>query len=181
VTKNGAWGRVRYLDTVSGFYAGDIATNLYSTSAIIYRILRVTNASVNSPKRLNNTVRILAESGILYTSMTILNLIGITLDDSNADNSAIALFSLISDALNFSMAAITFNLILIRVNQDRIRFTKSFQSTARTGDAGKPLSGLRFRTAQSTELTSTMADSQATQPQANEEHHAEQEEHARED
>ena len=45
------------------------------TGAIIYRILRVVKASGNRPKRLHNTARILAESGILYTSITVVNLI----------------------------------------------------------------------------------------------------------
>jgi hypothetical protein len=55
------------------------------TGAIIYRILRVANASGNRPKRLYKIVWILAESGILYTSMTAFTLIGIILEGKDVD------------------------------------------------------------------------------------------------
>ena len=73
-----------------GFYSSNIATNLFSTGtaslfcfviwqvaigAIIYRIIRVANASGNHPKRLHNTARILGESGTLYTLTTVFVLI----------------------------------------------------------------------------------------------------------
>ena len=76
------------------------------------------------------------------------------------------------------MAGITFNIILIRVYKDRLRLTDSH---ADTGDANrdKTLSELRFPTAHST-TNGTMPESQASL-QANEEHRAEQDDHARGD
>jgi hypothetical protein len=87
---------IKDVDTQIAFYSSNIATNVFSTcmtirsvlffdltefatGAIIYRILGVANASGNRPKRLHNVARILVESGILYTSAAIFNLIGVTL------------------------------------------------------------------------------------------------------
>jgi hypothetical protein len=75
------------------------------------------------------------------------------------------------------MAGITFNIIIIRVHQDRLRLTDSL-STADTGDANMDgaLSALPFRSAHST-TNHTAAESQATD-QVNEEHRAEKDDHA---
>jgi hypothetical protein len=71
------------------------------------------------------------------------------------------------------MASITFNIIIIRVYQDRLHLT---DSNADTGDANrdKTLSGLRFRTAHST-ANGTIPESQASR-QGNKEGRAEQDE-----
>ena len=76
------------------------------------------------------------------------------------------------------MAGITFNTILIRIYRDRLRLADSH---ADTGDANRneTLSGLRFRTAHSA-TNHTMSESQVSH-QANEEHCAEQDGHARGD
>ena len=90
---NSAWRAFfKLFDMTTVFFSCNIATNLFSTcmttlfclncfviqqvatGAIIYQILRVANASGNRSKRLYNTARILAESGILYTSMTVFHL-----------------------------------------------------------------------------------------------------------
>jgi hypothetical protein len=70
------------------------------------------------------------------------------------------------------MGGITFNIIIIRVYQDRLRLT---DSNADTGDAhrDKMLSGLRLRTAHST------TNGTVPENQVNEEHHAEKDDHAR--
>jgi hypothetical protein len=76
------------------------------------------------------------------------------------------------------MAGITFNIIIIRVYQDRLRLT---DSNANTGDANrdKTLSGLRFRAAHST-TNGMMPESQASRL-ANEENRAERDDHAKGD
>jgi hypothetical protein len=152
---------VRVLHAEIGFYSSNIATNLFSTCAIIYRIIRVANASRNRSKRLYNTARILAESGILYTSMTVFCLIGLILvthPDGGRD-----FLSSMASTINYSIAGITFNIILIRVYRDRLRLTDSYADTS---------------TLFTTDLTTP--ESQATH-QANEEHCAAQDGHARGD
>ncbi|KAM6502577.1 hypothetical protein JOM56_002554 [Amanita muscaria] len=106
------------------FYCANIATNIYATcmdelpsSVLALNLPNVAKGigSANSSKRLHRVSRILTESGILYTSTSVLSLIGaITIRWPE-----LGLFSNLTSVLNFSMAGITFNLILIRVAQDR--------------------------------------------------------------
>jgi len=99
------------------FYCANIATNIYATSAIVLRILKVAKGtgSSNSSKRLYHVSRILTESGILYTSTSVLSLVGAI----KMRWIELSLFSILTSIVNFSMTGITFNLILIRVAQDR--------------------------------------------------------------
>ncbi|KIL57767.1 hypothetical protein M378DRAFT_87419, partial [Amanita muscaria Koide BX008] len=89
-------------------------------AAIIYRIWCTTKASGGSPKRLNYIMRILAESGALYTSTIIFSPVGPVLASGNDPTWVYYLIGDISDPINFSMAGISFNLLLIRVNQSRV-------------------------------------------------------------
>ncbi|KAM6492998.1 hypothetical protein JOM56_011132 [Amanita muscaria] len=96
------------------FSSCNFVTNLYATSAIVYRLWHVARASSN--RRLSilyRICRIVATTGILYT-WTCLPLLATVLLLPK-DLGAYLLF----DALNFSMAGITFNLFLIRVGQLR--------------------------------------------------------------
>ncbi|KIL57873.1 hypothetical protein M378DRAFT_359464 [Amanita muscaria Koide BX008] len=107
-----------------GLYVCNIATTIYTTTAIIYRIWytsRKTSGSL-SPKRLNYIMRILAESGILYTCTAMFRLAGAVLVSvTRTDAIWVNCFiNDISDAINFSMAGISFNLLLIRVYQSRV-------------------------------------------------------------
>jgi len=147
---------VRSADALIGLYASNIATNVFSTSAIIYKIVSVTNNSGRS-KRFHNTVRILAESGIIYALMTVFALIGSILEATwDPNNCKGCLIMAISDVTNFSVAGITFNLILIRVNQDRARVTDTY---ADTGDVNKkePISRLRFQTNLTTQTSTNVS------------------------
>ncbi|KIL60003.1 hypothetical protein M378DRAFT_960345 [Amanita muscaria Koide BX008] len=97
------------------FSSCNFVTNLYATSAIVYRLWHITRAS-SSNRRLSilyRICRIVATTGILYT-WTCLPLLATVLLLPK-DLGAYLLF----DALNFSMAGITFNLFLIRVGQLR--------------------------------------------------------------
>jgi len=95
------------------FFSSNIITNVYATSAITYRISRAAMQNCGNSAPLLNISRILAESGALYTLTSALALI------ANAINTQyrydLNLFRYISIAINFSMAGIAFNLILIRV------------------------------------------------------------------
>jgi len=167
-----------FLDLQNGFFAGNIATNIFSTCAIIYRILHVANASGCTSKRLYNAARILAESGLLYTLTTVFLLIGIILGNRDPNSGRTYLVNGILGAINYSTAGITFNIILIRVYQDRLRLRDSY-ATAGAANGTKTLSGMRFHTAHST-INRTMIEMQfAHQP--NEEYCAEQDSHARGD
>jgi len=144
---------VRSADALIGLYASNIATNVFSTSAIIYKILSIGGRS----KRIHNTIRILAESGIIYALMTVFALIGSILEATwDPNNCKGCLIMAISDVTNFSIAGITFNLILIRVNQDRARVTDTYTEP---GDANKreTTPRLRFHTNSTTQMSTCLS------------------------
>ncbi|KIL60204.1 hypothetical protein M378DRAFT_168341 [Amanita muscaria Koide BX008] len=119
---------------ITGLYGCNIATTVYSTAAIIYRIWSAARNSGGSPRRLIYTMRILAESGILYTSTSVFSLVG-TLLIGRSDRTWIdLLISDLSDAISLSMASISFNLILIRVYQSRVEVQDMYRS-ADSGNA----------------------------------------------
>ncbi|KIL64723.1 hypothetical protein M378DRAFT_11283 [Amanita muscaria Koide BX008] len=99
-----------YLACVTTFYVGNITLNVYATVAIIYRILRVPNRS----RRLRKTCRIIIESGLLYTLPTLVYAITVTILLGKSDP-----ITSLADAIKFSMTGIAFNLLLIRVYEER--------------------------------------------------------------
>jgi len=130
-----------------GFFACNIAINIYATTAIVYRIVSITRISHIPSTRLSQTWRIIAESGALYTLSTVVNLVAtvlVGLDDR------FNLFQVVADPINFSMAGIAFNLILIRVGQQRV-IDENKSSVAKPSQW---LSTLRFRNTKVTESSS---------------------------
>ncbi|KIL60216.1 hypothetical protein M378DRAFT_84071, partial [Amanita muscaria Koide BX008] len=124
------------MKATTGLYACNIAITVYTTAAIIYRILSSRRNSGGIHKRLNNAMRILVESGVLYTSMIIFGLVGVMLDARNNSTWVESLIVSISDAMAFSMGGISFNLILIRVYQSRVESRDSFADSSH--DYGLP-------------------------------------------
>ncbi|KIL63023.1 hypothetical protein M378DRAFT_80336 [Amanita muscaria Koide BX008] len=123
------------LKALIGLYACNIVITVYTTTAIIYRIFSTRNAS--GGKRLNYVMRILAESGILYTSTIIFRLVGVLLVTGNSSTWVEWVIAGISDSI---VAGITFNLILIRVYQSRVELQDSL--TYSSGE--RALSGTHF-------------------------------------
>ena len=84
LTRAIAMGGVSISNIVTNLYitCADTATDEFnsdsSIGAITYRILSVASASAHQ-KRLRNTARVIAESGILFTSTTIIFVIGLLL------------------------------------------------------------------------------------------------------
>ncbi|KAF8626739.1 hypothetical protein AX15_004716 [Amanita polypyramis BW_CC] len=123
-----------------GFFACNIVINIYATTAIVYRIVRVTKGSVSRSKCLHRTWRIVAEAGVPYTTSTLINLTAIILTNRYPKYIPYALLEAAADPINVTMAGISFNLILIRVGQQRRQ---------RTVDQG--ISMIQFHSAEVTE------------------------------
>ncbi|KAF8622792.1 hypothetical protein AX15_006722 [Amanita polypyramis BW_CC] len=142
-----------------GFFSCNIATNIYATTAIVYRIVQVTKNSVLGSGRLHRTWRIIAESGVLYTTATIINLIGASLVSRSPAYEPYVLFQATVDPININMAGIAFNLILIRVGQQRQQGTVDYDKSSDpqlANDKSRPiLSVIRFHNAEGTSSTST--------------------------
>ncbi|KAF8632098.1 hypothetical protein AX15_002051 [Amanita polypyramis BW_CC] len=136
---------------LNSFLACNITINIYATTAIVYRIVRVTKNGVARFERLRGTWRIIAESGVLYTTSTMLNLIAITLVGQNPTYERYVFFQAITDPINITMAGIAYNLILIRVGQQRQQETvdqgKSLDSQVIKDKEGQALSTLQFHNA----------------------------------
>jgi hypothetical protein len=121
-----------------------IAINIYATSAIVWRILRVAKGTGTNPTRLYNACRTLVESGGLFTATSIANMIAIFVQSGFVGG--------ITDAINFSMSGIAFNLILIRVYAQRVDGRVNGRANGRDGLADsqqentKAISALRFQT-----------------------------------
>jgi hypothetical protein len=99
------------------FYTCNITTTVYTTCAIIYRIRSFVKDSIGCKKHLHHGARIIAESGILYTSATIIYVIGLFLGNESSRSFA---FQHVFGAINYATAGITFHLIVIRINQNRV-------------------------------------------------------------
>ncbi|KAM6499764.1 hypothetical protein JOM56_005272 [Amanita muscaria] len=135
------------LKAAIGLYACNIAITIYTTTAIIYRILSSRRNSGGNQRRLNYAMRILAESGILYTSMIIFSLIGEILSARSDSTWAEWFINDISDPMAFSTGCISFNLLLIRVYQSRVELRNSF---ADSRDDYYGISGIQFNNPQIT-------------------------------
>ncbi|KIL61473.1 hypothetical protein M378DRAFT_82541 [Amanita muscaria Koide BX008] len=115
-------------ESITVAYVCNIATTIYTTTAIIYRIWCTTKASGSSPKRLTYIMRILAESGILYTSTSALSLVGSVLvikKDPTWVENLINDIAAVIVGLSFPMAGIALNVLLIRVNLGRVELRDS--------------------------------------------------------
>ncbi|KIL61591.1 hypothetical protein M378DRAFT_129682 [Amanita muscaria Koide BX008] len=134
---------------LTGLYGCIIGTSTYTTTAIIYRIWYARKTSGSSPKRLNYLMRILAESGILYTSTIIFSLATSLIVSGNDSTWVEVLIYEISDAISFCMAGISYNLILIRVYQSRVELRDTLADSRNVGGENT-LSGMRFNNAQIT-------------------------------
>ncbi|KAM6492056.1 hypothetical protein JOM56_011780 [Amanita muscaria] len=112
------------------FYCSNILTNVYATGAIIYRIFKAANHRQSGLHKISRT---LFESGFLYTLTSSMNLVSSIVV-------APPIMRYISDAINFSMTGITFNLIIIRVRQQRYDYVADTRNSTATPHP----SGLKF-------------------------------------
>jgi len=100
--------QVENMAVVGSYYAATIAINVYATSAITFLIWR---NSLPGRKFARFAIRVIAESGLLYTLTSIASFC-MVFPSSPVGYS-------IASAINFPTAGIAFNLILIRVAQNR--------------------------------------------------------------
>ncbi|KIL59304.1 hypothetical protein M378DRAFT_169473 [Amanita muscaria Koide BX008] len=119
----------RILPAAAIFYCCNFATNLYTTSAIIYRVRRIANANNNGQSILYRVCRIVAGTGVLYASTSLAVVVATFL----MPNDPVA-YS-VCNAINFSMAGIAFNLLLIRVGQ--LRADNEMEVCASTPDVNR--------------------------------------------
>ncbi|KAF8342378.1 hypothetical protein F5887DRAFT_1076177 [Amanita rubescens] len=97
----------QFLGILESNYASTIAINIYATSVIILKIW--TKSFPRSLSRLS--IRVIAESGLLYTLASIAAFCALLLSPDTA--------FLIANAISFPTSLIAYNLILIRVAQNR--------------------------------------------------------------
>ncbi|KIL63900.1 hypothetical protein M378DRAFT_163838 [Amanita muscaria Koide BX008] len=108
------------------FFICEIAINVYATSAIALRIIRVTKwDGRRNSGRLYKIGLILVESGVLFTITCVLSLCLKVLATGMGN-----LTSFIMNAINLNTAGITFNLILIRVGKEKLRPSEASQAYA---------------------------------------------------
>ncbi|KAF8631690.1 hypothetical protein AX17_005038, partial [Amanita inopinata Kibby_2008] len=98
------------------FWSCTIALTIYTTSAIVYCIWNVSKSSYipqASKRRFRFAVRIIVESGLMYTTTTIMAFGAAIANNFNA--------VLITSAMSFQTIGIAFNLIIIRVMKERVQ------------------------------------------------------------
>lgn len=100
------------------FYVCNFATNVYASSAIVYRVW---NSAMTTDRhsRLYEVCRTISGTGILYSLTSLLSLVAAFW--AIHDNFPLALIN----AINFPTACITYNLVIIRVGQLRAGPTTS--------------------------------------------------------
>jgi len=112
----------------ASFYCCDIAINVFTTAAIILRIRRLAVNSNFYSTPVYTTCKILAQFGFLYAITTTLALIGLLVDVK----ASIDVMRFILDSIMITMPGITFNLIQIRIHQERASAIDPILSRART-------------------------------------------------
>ncbi|PFH47450.1 hypothetical protein AMATHDRAFT_50317 [Amanita thiersii Skay4041] len=113
----------------NGFLSCTIGINIYATTAIILRIWWVVKKkSSDSARGLRFIIRVVADSGLLYTLTAIVYLITWLIEEVATD-SPHQIAEMIGTAINIPMIGIAFNLILIRVAQQRARMELILHST----------------------------------------------------
>lgn len=104
----------RVVRVIQAFYSCNIANNVYTTLAIVFRIIRVARGSgSNNSGYLFFICRTLTESGILFALTSLMVFVTVVYPSSKPSAPSVA------EAINFSVAGITFNLILIRAGRHR--------------------------------------------------------------
>jgi len=106
-----------WMHALQVFYSFNFAINCYATAAIVYRIRSVARESNTRSSPLHNVCRIVAGTGIMYTFTSL------ALLTSSFKAAQDPFPFLLCDAINFPMAGITFNLLLIRAGQLRANQT----------------------------------------------------------
>ncbi|GLB42147.1 hypothetical protein LshimejAT787_1101620 [Lyophyllum shimeji] len=117
---------------IIGFWSATIALNLYATTMIVIRIWRVVNETamthrlfpfcpVQPQSRLQNIMRIIIESGLVYTLSTVI-VFATLLSGSNS--------IFITSAAEIQVIGIAFNLILIRAKSASELATENVDYTA---------------------------------------------------
>ncbi|EKM60639.1 uncharacterized protein PHACADRAFT_246673 [Phanerochaete carnosa HHB-10118-sp] len=135
-----------WLDTIT---ACTLLVNVLVTSLIVWRIWRVRSkaaAATVHPHRLSRLMRIILDSGLLYTVCVVI-FFGTTLAGSNAQYG-------VSDVV-VQVIGITFNLIIIRVNNGTAAEAKQFTTTSGALHSIRsfPLRFLRTQTLDQTAFT----------------------------
>ncbi|KAF8330666.1 hypothetical protein F5887DRAFT_999837 [Amanita rubescens] len=107
----------------ASYFASTIIISIYATSAIVVKIWRNTV----SRHLCRFTIRVVAESGLLYTITTIVTFCMIFLTVPGG--------SQIAAAINLPVSGIAYHLILIRVAQNRARPEEHRMSSLMFGDS----------------------------------------------
>lgn len=118
------------------FYSCSFTTNLYATSAIVYRVWRVARVTNKRSSILYRVCRIVAGTGILYTSTSLPLVVSTFLIVTQKP------IYILCNAINFSVCGITFNLLLIRVGQLRAEVEMGIHESTHDISASVPLSTL---------------------------------------
>ncbi|KAF8632091.1 hypothetical protein AX15_002046 [Amanita polypyramis BW_CC] len=158
VTEAHTLNRLRLMSTQiwDAFFACNIAINLYATTAIVYRIVPVARISMDRFGRLHQTWRIVAESGALYTLSSIIFLVSIALYGVDPSRERYQIFLVVANAISITVAGVAFNLILIRVNQqrrERVMDQEKSSDLRFVNDDEVQLSTIQFHRTGATDLT----------------------------
>ncbi|PFH47836.1 hypothetical protein AMATHDRAFT_6369 [Amanita thiersii Skay4041] len=105
-----------FLHIIEAVYSATAAVTIYTTVAIVYKIWHVGRNRNSSKNTLRFSMRVIAESGMLFTITSIL-FIAVAFDYSPK----LELLQLVLSGVSFSMTGIAFNLIIIRVFQHRVQ------------------------------------------------------------
>ncbi|PFH49355.1 hypothetical protein AMATHDRAFT_63426 [Amanita thiersii Skay4041] len=102
------------------FFTCTIIINVWLTTAIVLRIWHVARKSIGSAGQFYSVIQIIIESGLMYTVTSLMLLIAAII--GRRPRFSIVLFPrLLLAVVNCSIAAIAFNLLVIRSNEYRVQ------------------------------------------------------------
>ncbi|KAM6501417.1 hypothetical protein JOM56_004431 [Amanita muscaria] len=137
------------------FYFCNLVTNFYATCAIIYRVLGVAKTTPNKARHLYDICQIVAGTGVLYVVTSCTLFVSASLPEAHRN-----LYPII-DAVNFSMAGITFNIFLIQMGQLRASIANQ-PNSLQSFNLQRTLTTLRFLTPNNTSTESRTVNTAGT-------------------
>ncbi|KAJ7586072.1 hypothetical protein C8J56DRAFT_946099 [Mycena floridula] len=128
---------------LTGFASITIVQNIITTSLIVWRIWRVDRenakfrapSSHSSPTKLQKVMRIVIESGLMYTTFAIISFVTYVTNSNSFD---------VTTDMEIPIIGIAFNLIIIRANSQAGQETE--YTMPQTGQTSIPMSSLRIAT-----------------------------------
>ncbi|KAM6499056.1 hypothetical protein JOM56_004564 [Amanita muscaria] len=165
MTENDVFDPSKFSWIWAAFICLTIVITIYCSWFILHHFIRTSSVTKHKLVWLHRTCLLISEAGLVYTATGPLNLIASVIARPGHGD---VLIGLICNAVHFSAAGIAFNLILIRVYQERAYPKLTDKAGTGPVEKRKDLSALQFRanTITTTHATRSLAPTSSTESES---------------